>query len=89
MFTLDETYLETPAGPITYWFHPAQQGPAALLLTFSSTRQASFSEKPYDIPARVFAGAGHSVVSFVLPNHGEQIDGFGQGIEGFCAAFCA
>ena len=89
MFTLSERRLDTPAGPITYWLHPAQEEAAALLLTFSSTRQASFYEEPYDIPARLFAGAGHAVVSFDLPNHGEQTNGFGQGIEGFCAAFCA
>lgn len=89
MFTLTEAHLETGGGPLTYWLHPAQRESSVLLLTFSSTRQASFYEEPYDIPARLFAGAGHAVASFDLPNHGEQINSFGQGIEGFCAAFCA
>ena len=89
MFTLAEARLETPSGPLTYWLHPAQEEASALLLTFSSTRQASFYEEPYDIPARIFAAAGHAVASFDLPNHGEQVNGFGQGIDGFCAAFCA
>ena len=88
MFTVTEARLETAAGPITYWLHRAQKEPSALLLTFSSTRQASFYEEPYDIPAAIFAGAGHAVASFDLPNHGEQINHFGQGINGFCAAFC-
>lgn len=87
--TITTARLETAAGPITYWLHPTQTEAAALLLTFSSTRQASFYEAPYDIPARLFAGAGHAVASFDLPNHGEQINGFGQGIDGLCAAFCA
>lgn len=89
MFTVSARRLETSAGPINYWLHPAQKEASALLLTFSSTRQASFYEEPFDIPARIFAGAGHAVVSFDLPNHGEQVNGFGQGIDGLRAAFCA
>jgi hypothetical protein len=89
MLTPTAKSLETPFGPLTYWLHPAQKETSALLLTFSSTRQASFHQEPYDIPARIFAEAGHAVASFDLPNHGEQVNGFGQGIDGFCAAFCA
>lgn len=89
MFTLAAARLDTLSGPFTYWLHPAQKEASALLLTFSSTRQASFHQEPYDIPARIFAAAGHAVASFDLPNHGEQVNGFGQGIDGFCAAFCA
>ena len=89
MFCLAAECLETPSGPLTYWLHPAQKEVSALLLTFSTTRQASFHEEPYDIPARIFAEAGHSVASFDLPNHGEQVNAFGQGIDGLCAAFYA
>lgn len=92
MFTITEATITTNAGPLTYWLHRPVDTPGtdqALLLTFSSTRQASFEEAPYDIPARLFAAAGHAVVSFDLPNHGEQVNAFGQGIDGFCAAFCA
>ncbi len=89
MFTLSAARLDTLSGPFTYWLHPAQKEASALLLTFSSTRQASFYEEPYDIPARIFAEAGHAVASFDLPNHGEQVNAFGQGIDGLCAAFCA
>ncbi len=88
MFTLAAARLDTLSGPFTYWLHPAQKEASALFLTFSSTRQASFHEEPYDIPARIFAAAGHSVASFDLPNHGEQVNAFGQGIDGLCAAFC-
>lgn len=92
MFTITEATITTSAGPLTYWLHRPVDTPVAaqaLLLTFSSTRQAAFYETPYDIPARVFAAAGHAVASFDLPNHGEQVNAFGQGIDGFCAAFGA
>lgn len=93
MFTITESTVTTSTGQLTYWLHQpdptSAATPQALLLTFSSTRQASFYEAPYDIPARLFAAAGHAVVSFDLPNHGEQVNAFGQGIDGFCAAFCA
>jgi dienelactone hydrolase len=91
MFKIIESTITTPAGNVTYILHTpeaAQRAPQpALLLTFSSTRQASFHETPYDIPARLFAEAGHYVASFDLPNHGEQANAFGQGIAGMCAAF--
>jgi hypothetical protein len=89
MFTVTQARLDTPFGPLTYWLHRSQKESSVLLLTFSSTRQASFYKEPYDIPARVFAEAGHAVASFDLPNHGDQINRFGEGIEGFCAAFRA
>lgn len=93
MITITTSTVATPAGPLTYWLHqPQASAPTAqpaLLLTVSSTRQASFHEEPYNIPARLFAAAGHAVVSFDLPNHGEQINHFGEGITGMCAAFSA
>lgn len=91
MFTITELTVATAAGKLTYWLHRPDQAQAsnALLLTFSSTRQSAFYEEPQEIPARLFAAAGHAVVSFDLPHHGEQVNRFGQGIEGFCAAFGA
>ena len=91
MFTIRESTITTAAGELTYWLHRPDHAQAsnALLLTFSSTRQSAFYEEPQEIPARLFAAAGHAVVSFDLPQHGEQVNTFGQGIEGFCAAVCA
>lgn len=89
MFAINEATVTTPTGQLTYWLHHPTVPSDTLLLTFSSTRQAAFYEDPYDIPAQLFAAAGHAVVSFDLPNHGEQVDQFGSGIEGFCAAVCA
>jgi hypothetical protein len=93
MFQITESILELPSSQLTYTLHtPTDARRAslpALLLTFSSTRQASFHESPYDLPAKVFAAAGHYVASFDLPNHGEQINQYGQGIVGMCAALRA
>ncbi|MEZ4734395.1 MAG: hypothetical protein R3E79_45470 [Caldilineaceae bacterium] len=92
-FAITEATVTTDNGTVSYWLHqpPVDQRAAtpALLLTVSSTRQASFDEDPYAIPARRFAAAGHAVVSFDLPNHGAQVNTFGEGIRGMCAAFCA
>ena len=64
------------------------RGPApALLLSFSTTRQTSLGEPPYDLTARAFLNAGHRVLSFDLPHHGERVEGYGTGIQGMCAAF--
>jgi len=92
-FAITEATVITPYGELGYWLHQptARKGatPPALLLTVCSTRQASFYEEPYAIPARRFAAAGHAVVSVDLPNHGEQVNAFGEGIRGMCAAVCA
>lgn len=61
----------------------------ALLLTFSSTRQSALTEHPYDIPAQTFLAAGHYVLSFDLPHHGERVDRHGEGIDGMRNAFMA
>ena len=61
----------------------------ALLLTFASTRQSALTEEPYSLVVKSFLAAGHYAASFDLPNHGERINGFGQGIEGMCAALLA
>ena len=92
LFHLTEATVPTAQGELTYWLHQPEDrvaGKSILLLTFSSTRQASFYEDPYNIPARLFAEAGYAVASFDLPNHGAQINAFGEGIVGMCAAVCA
>lgn len=61
----------------------------ALLLSFSTTRQMSLQTAPYDITAKAFTAAGHSVVSFDLPNHGDAIDEYGEGLVGMWTAHAA
>ncbi len=70
--------------------HPAQIAPRpALLLSFSTTRQMSLQTAPYDITAKAFTQAGHYVVSFDLPNHGDGIDKYGEGLVGMWTAHAA
>jgi hypothetical protein len=93
---LTEIVIETPDGPLACSLaapdSPPSRAPAAepsLLLTFGMTRQSALTEYPHDLPARIFTEAGHYALSFDLPNHGERIDAFGEGIGGMCAAFLA
>lgn len=61
----------------------------ALLLSFSATRQMTLQTEPYDLTAKLFTAAGHYVVSFDLPNHGDGIDDYGEGLVGLWAAHAA
>ena len=61
----------------------------ALLLSFSTTRYMSLQTAPYDITAKAFTEAGHYVVSFDLPNHGDGIDEYGEGLVGLWRAHAA
>ena len=62
---------------------------AALLLAFGGTRQAVLDGDSGFAPALHFVRAGHRVLSFDLPNHGDFVDQYGQSIDGICAAFVA
>ncbi|MBI3944179.1 MAG: prolyl oligopeptidase family serine peptidase [Chloroflexi bacterium] len=61
----------------------------ALLLTFATTRQTALSEAPYNFVVQEFLAAGHYIMSFDLPNHGEHINSYGQGIDGMRNALLA
>jgi len=89
---ITEIVVETPGGPLTCSLAALDGPPAArptLLLTFGMTRHSALTEQPHHLPARIFTEAGHCAISFDLPNHGERIDAFGEGIGGMCAAFLA
>jgi len=92
MEIISEIVIETPSGSLTCSL-AAPDGPTAarptLLLTFGMTRQSALTEDPHHLPSRIFTEAGHYALSFDLPNHGERIDAFGEGIEGMCAATLA
>ncbi len=69
---------------------PTQVAPRpALLVSFSATRQMTLQTAPYDITAKAFTDAGHYVVSFDLPNHGDRIDEYGEGLVGLWTAHAA
>jgi len=75
--------LAAPAPPTQVAARPA------LLLSFSATRQMTLQTEPYDITAKAFTAAGHYVVSFDLPNHGDRIDDYGEGLVGLWRAHAA
>lgn len=60
---------------------------SALLLSFSGTRQSTIDSPAHNMGVERFVAAGHRALSFDLPNHGENVDAFGEGIRGMCAAF--
>lgn len=60
-----------------------------LLLSFASDRVTSLTVEPYSLPAQTFLSEGHRVMSVDLPNHGDRIDAFGEGIAGFRNAIVA
>ena len=60
-----------------------------LLLTFAADRETTLNDEPYCYTARRFLAHGHRVLSFDLPNHGEQVDQHGSGIGGLRNAFVA
>ena len=93
---ITEIVIETPDGPLTCSLAAPDCTPSgapsakpALLLTFGMTRQSALIEDPHHLPAQIFTEAGHHALSFDLPNHGERIDDFGEGIGGMCAAYIA
>lgn len=53
-----------------------------LLLTFATDRHTSLHVEPYNGAANFFIDHGHRVASFSLPQHGERVDEFGEGIVG-------
>jgi len=85
---ITELLVEIPGGPIMCSLAGPEGMPApepALLLTFATTRRSALAEDPHRLPARIFTEAGHYALSFDLPNHGERIGSFGEGIDGMCA----
>lgn len=64
---------------------PIQEQAAAarlLLLSFASDSAHSLTVAPYRLVADCFLAAGHLALSFDLPNHGTQVNSYGEGITG-------
>lgn len=62
---------------------------AALLINLAMDRRHSLDEHPYCIASDLFLAAGHRVASFDLPNHGENADAHGTGLDGMAGALAA
>jgi len=60
-----------------------------LLLSFAMDWKTSLCAEPYNLTATKFLQQGHRVASFDLPNHGQRVDEFGEGITGFRNAIVA
>ena len=74
------------------WGRPEDEKPTKdrmLLCSFAADRTTSLEVVPYGLAAEVFLQQGHQVLSIDLPNHGGQINDYGEGIIGFRNTFVA
>lgn len=61
----------------------------ALLIELAKDCRGTLDEHPYNQTAMLFLSAGHRVASFDLPNHGDDINEFGEGLDGMAKASAA
>jgi len=59
------------------------------LLNLAKDCAGTLNDHPYRLASDVFLAAGHHVGSFDLPNHGENANQFGEGLDGMAAAIAA
>lgn len=64
-------------------------GGSGLLLNISATRQIALSDATQNHPTEPFLAAGHYVLSFDLPHHGQRVKGYGDGLAGMGRALMA
>jgi len=57
-----------------------------LLITIAADCYHTLNHPDYNLISDVFLAAGHLVASFDLPNHGEHIDNYGEGLTGWVNA---
>lgn len=62
---------------------------SGLLLNISATRQIALSDPTQNHPTEPFLEAGHYVLSFDLPHHGERVKEFGKDLAGMGKALMA
>ena len=62
---------------------------SGLLLNISATRQIALSDPTQNHPTEPFLQAGHYVLSFDLPHHGERIKEYGDQLAGMGRALMA
>lgn len=58
----------------------------SLLIYLTMTGRQGLEMPPYSAPADLAVRHGHSVAGFDLPNHGERINDYGEGLIGMAAA---
>jgi len=57
-----------------------------LLIELALDRAFTLDNHPYNIISDIFLAAGHRVASLDMPQHGELVDEFGEGLAGMAAA---
>jgi len=57
-----------------------------LLITIAADCHHTLNHPDYNIISNVFLAVGHRVIGFDLPNHGEHIDNYGEGLGGWANA---
>ena len=62
---------------------------SGLLLNISATRQTALADATQNHPTEPFLAAGHYVLSFDLPHHGERVRRYGDGLAGMGRALMA
>ena len=90
-YHVSERSLPTGSREVTARLHTPHRlaDHPALLLSFAGDRLTSLTVEPYCLAAMAFLAKGHRVMSIDLPNHGDRVDAFGEGITGFRNAFIA
>lgn len=58
----------------------------AFLIALASDWKTVFNNPAYNTIPNIFLATGHNVASFDLPNHGELVDSYGEGLEGWVNA---
>src|SRR5688500_6486405 len=61
----------------------------ALVINLAMDRRTSLDEPPYCLMPDLFLAAWHRAASFDMPNHGENIDQYGEKLVGMAAAMAA
>ncbi|MCM8825068.1 MAG: prolyl oligopeptidase family serine peptidase [Candidatus Omnitrophica bacterium] len=57
-----------------------------LLIAIATDWKTVFTNPVYNAIPNIFLSAGYNVASFDLPNHGELVDEYGEGIQGWANA---
>ena len=90
---ISEFEVNTPTGQLTCVMAEPETdklaAETAVAISVGGHRQAWVDLDEAQATTGFFVERGHRVVSFDMPNHGDLVDQYGQGIDGLCAAFVA
>jgi len=83
--------LNVPGKPRRLLLRTPQRltGDPALLIELAKDCTGTLDDHPYNQASMLFLAAGHRVASFDLPNHGDDVNDFGEGLAGMAKAVAA